>query len=250
VTDRRQRQKAQEQAKREAARKAASRRELLKRLGIAFGLGLLVVAFLLVQNVLAGRDPQQPAAYQRFLGQEVACGSTAPEEQTTERWSEPADQALEGPVSAVVETSCGSFTIELDPALAPTSVNDFVFLARQGAYDGTVFHLSSPGIWVQAGDPAANGGGSLFAGYRVPDEFPGESFSMDRGVVGLVGDTATRGSTFFVVTGEEAPISSRVNVIGEVIEGLDVIDTIEAIPTRGTLPAETVFVESVTIPEG
>ena len=250
MTDRRQRQKAQEQAKKEAARKAASRRELLKRLGIALGLGVVVVVFLLVQNVLAGREAQQPAAYQRFLQQDVACGANAPGEQTTERWSEPADQAIEGPVSAVVRTSCGSFTIELDPALAPTSVNDFVFLARQGAYDGTVFHPSNPGIWVQAGDPAANGGGSFFERYRVPDEFPGGDFAMEKGVVGLVGDTASRGSTFFVVTGEDAPISSRVNVMGRVIDGFAVIETIEAIPTRGTLPAETVFIESIIIPEG
>lgn len=236
-----------EQAKRTAARKAASRRELVRRVGIALGLGLLVLAFLLVQNVLAGREPQQPDAYRAFLDQPVACGAEAPAEQTTERFTESADQSLDGRVTVNVETSCGTFSAVLDPAVAPASVNDFVFLARQGAYEGSVFHLSSPGVWVQAGDPTANGGGSFFRGHRIADEFPEEGFSFEQGTVGLVGDASTRGSSFFVVTGEDAPLSPRVNVIGEVTDGLDVIDTIAAIPTRGTRPTETVFIESVTV---
>lgn len=250
MTDRRQRQKEHEQAKREAARKAASRKELIRRIGIALGLGVLVVAFLLVQNVLAGGEPTQPEAYRAFLDQEVACGGEAPPEQTAERWQEPAPQDIAGPVSVLFETSCGTFTVALDPALAPTSINDVVFLVRQGAYDGSVFHLSNPGIWVHAGDPAANGGGSFFQGYRSPDELAPDGFAMARGTVGLVGDRATRGSAFFVVTGEDAPLSSRVNVMGEVIDGMDVLDRIADIPVRGTRPTQTVFIESASVPEG
>src|SRR5579863_2064764 len=72
--------------------------------------------------------------------------------------------------TAVMETSKGSMTIALDPLAAPRTVNSFVFLARNGYYDGVVFHRVIPGFVVQGGDPTGTGRGG--PGYKFADELP------------------------------------------------------------------------------
>jgi cyclophilin family peptidyl-prolyl cis-trans isomerase len=249
ANERRQRQKQLQQAKKQAEKKAASRKELYRRLRIAFGMGGVVVVLLLILNVMSDREPTQPSGYQAMVARPTACGADAPDEQTMERFTEVADQALSEPVAVVVATSCGDITVEIDPALAPESANAFVFLARQGAYDGTVFHLVSSDLWIQGGDPDTSGRGSFLDGVRVPDEFPDEDL-MKRGAFGLFGDVATRGSGFFIVTGDDPPLSSRFNVIGEVIDGFEALDSITEIDTRSGTPVETVYVESMTVAGG
>lgn len=255
-TDRRQRQKELEAAKKAAEKKRASRRELLRRVWVAVGLGLAVAAFLILGNVFSGPDDELPEGYRAFRDQPVACGGVTPAEEVFDRFEEPPDEGVTGPVGVVVATSCGQFTVELDPALAPVSVNAFVHLARAEAYDGTVFHLVDPELWVQAGDPEADGSGTFFVdeagrrSFRPPDEFPAPGFTMEKGVVGLVGDGTNRGSAFFVVTTDDSPLTTRVNVIGRVIDGIESLDAITAVATRGNRPTETIYIESVTVTEG
>jgi peptidyl-prolyl cis-trans isomerase B (cyclophilin B) len=261
ANERRQRQKEHEAAKRAAAQKAASRKELRRRITIALGMGGVVVVVLVLLNVLGSPESELPERYEVFLEQETACGAEAPEAATLERWPRPADQAIEADatVTAVVTTSCGELTIELDPSIAPESVNAFAFLARQGAYDGTVFHFVEPNLRFEGGDPEANGTGSHFmegrrVSYRVPNEFPDESFEMDLGVVGLSGDRSNRGTGLFIVAVDDTPLSNRVNVIGQVTSGFDTLDRIAEIdrtapPGSGarTAPSETVYIESIEI---
>ncbi|MDH4117930.1 MAG: peptidylprolyl isomerase [Acidimicrobiia bacterium] len=262
ANERRQRQKELEQAKRAAAKKAASRKELWRRLRAAFAMGGLVVALLLLINYLGADDESQPERYLDYRAQPTACGAEQPVEQTMERWTESADQAIDtgSSVSAVIATSCGDIVIELDPATAPASVNDFVFLARQGAYDGTVVSHVDPALRIEAGDPEADGTGTHFmdgrrrSGYRTPDEFPDEGFEMTRGVVAFAGDRSSRGSGFFIVMADATPLSNRFNVFGTVTEGLDVLDAIAAVPRKAppgsgarTAPSETIYIESVTV---
>lgn len=259
--ERRARQKELEAAKKEAARKAASRKELFRRIRIAFGMGAVVVLLLLLISYLGSSETGQPDRYLTLRDQPTACGAETPSEQTMERWAEPADQAIEGSLLATVTTSCGDLVIELDPTLAPESVNAFVFLARQGAYDGTIIDFVDPSLWIQGGDPEADGTGTFFMDGRrpvrpVPDEFPPEDWVMDTGTVVLAGDRATRGSSFFVVTGEGAPISNRFNVIGRLAEGRETLEAITAIERKAppgsgarTAPAETVYIETITITE-
>lgn len=154
---------------------------------------------------------------------------------------------------AVLHTSCGPITIELDPALAPETVNSFVFLAEEGYYDGTVSHRVVPGYVIQAGDPTASGRGG--PGYAIPDEFPAPDFSYTRGIVAMAntGRPNTGGSQFFLVL-EDASLPPNYTVFGTVVDGFEVMDRIgqlplgpqpgDAVPSR---PLETVYLERVEI---
>jgi cyclophilin family peptidyl-prolyl cis-trans isomerase len=227
-------------------------------------MGGLVVALLLLINFLGSQETTQPDRYADLLEQPVACGAEAPPEQTIERWTEPADQALDPAesVTAIVVTSCGELTLSLDPSTAPQSVNDFVFLARQGAYDGTVVDFVDPDLFVRGGDPTANGTGSFFMDgrrvtYRTPNEFPPDDFELTAGVVALSGDVATRGSSFLIVVPKQPPLSNRVNVIGTVTAGIETLEAISAVDRNAppgssnrTAPSDTVFIESIEIQVG
>ncbi len=224
-------------------------------------MGGLVVVLLVSVNVLGGEELELPERYLDFQAQPTACGADTPEPATLERWPDVADQALEAGVvlTATIVTSCGEMTLELDPSTAPASVNAFVFLARQGAYDGTLFHFVDPALRIEGGDPEANGTGSHFMdgrriSVRIPNEFPGESFEMDRGVIGFSGDASSRGTGLFIVTADDTPLSNRFNVIGRITEGLETLDNIAEVDRRTppgsgarTAPAETIYIESITI---
>jgi cyclophilin family peptidyl-prolyl cis-trans isomerase len=259
--ERRARQKELEAAKKAAAKKAASRKELFRRVRVAVVMGLSVVVLLLILNALATQEVGQPARYAELRDQPTACGAEQPDEQTLDRWPEPADQNLDPgqPVLVSITTSCGDLQLDLDPSLAPASVNAFVFLARQGAYDGTVFEYVDPAFQIVGGDPEADGSGTFFMDGRrvtrpIGNEFPPEDFSMDRGVVALAGDISDRGSAFFIVTGDDVRLSNRFNVIGRIVDSEDTLDAISAVersapPGSGaaTSPDETIYVESVTV---
>lgn len=263
ANERRQRQKEHEAAKRAAAKKEASRKELRRRIFIALGMGGLVVVLLVFINVLGSEESELPDRYVDFQAQPTACAADTPEPGSLERWTEVADQALDAGtvLTATIVTSCGEMTVELDPSTAPESVNAFVFLARQGAYDGTVFHFVDPALRIEGGDPEADGTGSHFMDgrrvtLRLPNEFPDRSFEMDRGVIGFSGDTASRGTGLFIVTTDDTPLSNRLNVIGRITGGLETLDRIaevdrKAPPGSGarTAPAETIYIESITFAE-
>jgi cyclophilin family peptidyl-prolyl cis-trans isomerase len=170
----------------------------------------------------------------------------APEPQT--------DITPESKVIATLTTSCGDIVIELDPASSPETVSSFVFLARQGYYDGQVFHRIAKGFVIQGGDPNANGSGG--PGYIVPDEFPDDDFVYEVGVVAMANRGAgSTGSQFFIVIGEDARfLTNTFNVLGRVISGQETLDRITEVPTRASpgsveesLPLESVYIESVTI---
>ena len=96
---------------------------------------------------------------------------------------------------ARLETEHGIITIRLRPELAPNAVNSFVFLAREGFYQGTTFHRVIPGFLAQGGDPTGNGSGG--PGYRILDELSDEPFEV--GAVGLANTGSDmNGSQFFI----------------------------------------------------
>jgi cyclophilin family peptidyl-prolyl cis-trans isomerase len=157
--------------------------------------------------------------------------------------------------TAVVTTSHGDFTIELDPAAAPATVNNFVVLARYHYFDDTICHRIIPGFVVQCGDPSGDGSGG--PGYTIPDELPlaGEyqigSLAMANSSIPDSG-----GSQFFVITGESgAALPPSYSLFGQVTDGLD--DTIVALDAlgnpdqaaNGVPPLEEVRIESITITE-
>ena len=130
----------------------------------------------------------------------------------------------EGSYEAVIRTEKGSVRIELLPADAPGYVNNFVFLARDGFYDGITFHRVIPGFVAQAGDPTGTGLHS--SGYDLDEEL--NALPFDAGVLSMAkaGNTVS-GSQFFI-TLEPTPhlVQSGFTVFGRVIEGLDVLRTL------------------------
>lgn len=170
-------------------------------------------------------------------------------EATLEAPTELLDAATEHRVR--VETSCGAFTITLDPAAAPRASASFAALAERGFYDGTVFHRIVPDFVVQGGDPTGTGFGG--PGYTTVDPPPAGT-SYPRGVVAMAkggSDPAgTAGSQFFVVTAD-APLPPDFAVIGEVTDGMDTIDRIEALGDAATeLPTRPVVIDQMTVESG
>jgi cyclophilin family peptidyl-prolyl cis-trans isomerase len=135
----------------------------------------------------------------------------------------PADETRE----LVVETNCGSFTIELDTKAAPKTAASVAALAESGFYDGTTFHRIVPGFVIQGGDPTATGSGG--PGYSTVD-VPAPTTTYTRGVVAMAKTQSeppgTAGSQFFVVTGADVGLPPEYAVIGKVTEGMDVVNRI------------------------
>jgi peptidyl-prolyl cis-trans isomerase B (cyclophilin B) len=160
-------------------------------------------------------------------------------------------EALSGPATATVETSCGTFTIALDTARAPKTTSSFAYLARHGAYNDTTFHRIVPGFVVQGGDPTGTGSGG--PGYFV-DEPPPQDLSYTRGVVAMAKTSAEppgrSGSQFFVVTAADAGLTPDYALLGRVAGGSDVVQRIEQLGTPSGRPKAPVVIRRVTIEAG
>ena len=200
--------------------------------------------------------PTQPEliVYEQYRSAPTACGGERPESVTLMTFDGHENQGLDpgSTVSVTIETSCGDLVIELDPSIAPLSVNSFVFLAEQGFYDGVASHRIIDGFMFQIGDQTATGGGD--AGYKIPiDEWPAAGFIYNRGVVAMANaGPGTTGSQFFIMMGSSA-LPPNYTVIGRLVSGDDVLDSIAAIPVAArpggeqSLPLETLYIESIRI---
>jgi peptidyl-prolyl cis-trans isomerase B (cyclophilin B) len=154
-------------------------------------------------------------------------------------------------VTAVVETSCGSFEIALDTEQAPKTANSFAYMAEEGFYDDLTFHRVAPGFVIQGGDPLGTGTGG--PGYSV-DEKPPSNLSYTKGVVAMAKSSAEppgrSGSQFYVVTAPDAGLQPEYALVGEVSEGYDTVARIDKLGTQAETPKQTVLIESVTIEKG
>jgi peptidylprolyl isomerase len=170
-------------------------------------------------------------------------------------FTEPTQQEdLDSVTGALIETSCGDVHIELDPAGYPATVNSFVFLAREGFYDGQVFHRILADFVVQGGDPDGDGSGG--PGYTIDDELPADGFTYVDGTVAMANAGAgTTGSQFFIVIGDDAAVlSPRYNILGAVTTGHEALDAMAQVPVatrpgsnEKSVPLETVYIERITI---
>jgi peptidyl-prolyl cis-trans isomerase B (cyclophilin B) len=157
-------------------------------------------------------------------------------------------------LAATVETSCGTFTIDLDTARQPKTVNSFVYLARRGFYDGLAFHRVVPHFVVQGGDPLGNGTGG--PGYEVV-ESPPQDTVYRRSLVAMaktaVQPPGASGSQFFVVTAPaDAGLPPVYAVLGRVSSGMEAVDRIAsladpALGAQGGEPHEPVVIDRITI---
>ncbi len=128
--------------------------------------------------------------------------------------------------TAILETSRGNIEIELYAAKAPRTVNNFVFLAREGFYDGVSFHRVIQNFMIQGGDPTGTGMGG--PGYRFADEFEGNDLRHEAGALSMANaGPNTNGSQFFITHAPQPHLDGRHTVFGKTLAGQDIVNRIE-----------------------
>ncbi len=143
--------------------------------------------------------------------------------------------------TAVFHTNKGDFTVELIAQQAPTTVNNFVFLAREVFYDGTTFHRVIKGFMVQGGDPTGTGTGG--PGYKFADEQSALALKhSSAGILSMANaGPNTNGSQFFITYGPTPHLNGKHAVFGRVISGSEVVDAIrERDPQRDRQPGDVI----------
>ena len=148
---------------------------------------------------------------------------------------------------ATIKTEAGDIVIDLAQDKAPKTVNNFVFLARDGFYDGVIFHRVIDDFMAQTGDPTGTGRGG--PGYQFEDEFHPELRHDQPGVVSMANaGPSTNGSQFFITHRATPWLDDKHAVFGQVVEGMDVVNSIPARdPEDPSAPA--VEIETIEIHE-
>ena len=148
--------------------------------------------------------------------------------------------------TATIHTNHGAVDVELFDEDAPKTVDNFTTLARDGFYDGIVFHRVIPDFMIQGGDPTGTGAGG--PGYQFEDEINEQP--VVRGALAMANaGPNTNGSQFFIVTADACPwLDGKHTVFGRVTGGMDVVDRISDLPRDGRdRPQEDVVMERVTV---
>jgi len=149
--------------------------------------------------------------------------------------------------TASLETNKGTIDVEFFTDDAPNTVNNFVSLAKDGYYDGTPFHRIISGFMVQGGDPTGTGMGG--PGYKFADEPVKRKY--ERGTLAMANaGPNTNGSQFFIVTKKDGCpwLDGKHTVFGDVVQGMDVVEAIQSVPTQGPdLPVEPVVINSIRV---
>jgi peptidyl-prolyl cis-trans isomerase B (cyclophilin B) len=144
------------------------------------------------------------------------------------------------------ETSCGNFTVKLDPKGAPNASASMVSLAKAGFFKNTIFHRIVPDFVIQGGDPTGKGTGG--PGYSTHDKPPKDA-SYTKGVVAMAKSpqepAGTAGSQFYVVTGADAGLPPDYAIIGKVVDGLPAVERIGALGDASEQPTQTVVLYDV-----
>lgn len=249
---------AEKKARERASRKrAARRRKALTVVASALVLGMIGVVVL----AALGGDEPGPAS-DDIAGTNEGCTVPGTVAEPRQAFDAPPPDVLEEDVdyTASLMTSCGVIKVDLLEEDAPDTVNNFVFLAREGFYNGTIFHRVIPefsgSAMIQGGD-AVNQDGTGEPGYTIPNE---NTIPFDR--PGLVATANrgpdTNGSQFFILGGtvghlnnpDPAQSAGEHSVFGEVTEGLDVVGRIVSVPRgENDRPNVDVILINVTIEE-
>jgi cyclophilin family peptidyl-prolyl cis-trans isomerase len=179
------------------------------------------------------------------------------EEPTNEKETQPIMKQYDSPpemmidpkksYTAILKTEKGDITVTLFADKAPKTVNNFVFLARDGYYDNTTFHRVIEGFMAQAGDPTAKGTGG--PGYRFEDEFHPDLKHDSAGILSMANaGPGTNGSQFFITYGPTEWLDGKHSVFGKVVEGMDVLKSIrERDPQTDPNPGD--LIETIVIEE-
>ncbi|MES3628880.1 MAG: peptidylprolyl isomerase [Longimonas sp.] len=154
-------------------------------------------------------------------------------------WSTPPDLTIdtEATYRVEIDTSKGTIVLTLYPEHAPMTVNNFVFLAEQGFYDGLSFHRVIDGFMIQGGDPEGTGRGG--PGYTFDDEVQDNPLKHELGVISMANaGPDTNGSQFFITRAAQSHLDGKHTVFGIVEEGQDVVDAMEEGDAMKTVSVE------------
>jgi peptidyl-prolyl cis-trans isomerase B (cyclophilin B) len=188
---------------------------------------------------------------------QVACGGKIPAKVKRPSFTKPPTTKVNPDKTylATFQTSCGDFTVKLDPRKAPITTANFVFLAGRKFYDSTWFHRIVPGgaagiAVIQGGDPEGSGRGG--PGYAIKDELPSSPAAYKKYSVAMANSGPdTGGSQFFIDFEDNSKaLQANYSVFGEVASGRDVVDKIAKVPVggqSGDTPTESVWIEHVTV---
>jgi cyclophilin family peptidyl-prolyl cis-trans isomerase len=148
---------------------------------------------------------------------------------------------------AVFQTDKGDFEVELFALKTPVTVNNFVFLARDGFYDGVTFHRVIPGFMAQGGDPTGTGRGG--PGYQFEDEFRADLRHDSAGMLSMANaGPGTNGSQFFITFAATSHLNGKHTVFGKVLRGMDIVLSIpERDPSKAAKPGT--IIKSIQILE-
>jgi cyclophilin family peptidyl-prolyl cis-trans isomerase len=207
-----------------------------------------------IDEVLAAPPPHVDAEVGRM--QAVCFTEPPPAPLQPKVYSAPPELTIDPATTytATIATSCGDVVVELDAENAPNTVNNFVFLARDGYYDGTLFHRIVDDFVVQGGDREGTGAGQL--GYTIEDENTDAGFEIGTLAMANAGPD-TSGSQFFIVSSQSGADQldgiPNYSIFGTVTEGLDVVELLDSfsVPESGSdgFPLDAIYVRSVTITE-
>ena len=155
----------------------------------------------------------------------------------------------EGDYTADIQTNQGTITVELFAEDTPITVNNFVFLARQGFYDGVIFHRVIPNFMIQGGDPTGTGTGG--PGYRFQDEIVLSLVFDGPGILAMANaGPGTNGSQFFITVAPTPNLTGDHTIFGRVTAGQEIADTISvARADRNNRPLEEVVIQHIEIKE-
>jgi cyclophilin family peptidyl-prolyl cis-trans isomerase len=200
-------------------------------------------------NIIPLWDCLQKNRHVREHVQSICSTNQLKEKRMAKQWSKPPEMQidLKKKYKARMETDKGTIVIELFADKTPKTVNNFVFLAREGYYDGVMFHRVINNFMVQGGDPTGTGSGG--PGYKFADEFHPSLKHNKRGILSMANaGPGTNGSQFFITHGPTPHLDNRHTVFGQVVEGEDVLMSIpERDPRNVNAPA--VKIKHISIEE-
>jgi len=156
------------------------------------------------------------------------------------KWSKPPELTIDTNKAhqATIKTNRGTIRLELYPQHAPRTVNNFVFLAGEGFYDGVTFHRVINNFMIQGGDPEGTGRGG--PGYTFEDELESNPLRHDTGVISMANaGPNTNGSQFFITHAPQPHLDGRHTVFGRVVEGQDVVDAVKQGDTIESIEIES-----------
>ena len=258
-------------AKREAARAARKRAEKVRKLRVGGSIAAAAaLAIVLLIVFLGGNDSKVSTSPTNSptpspTGSLIA-GCTSPSVAPTPNGKQyptpPAETIDKNKIYvATFSTTCGTVKMRMDPQQAPRTVNNFVFLARQGFYDGTFFHRvqNTPGDYaiVQGGDPKGDGTGG--PGYEYQGETPAPTTKYLRGIVAMANSQgpSTNSSQFFFVVHDWPTLPANYSVLGKVddatslasLERMALAQGPDLGNNLGTSPSPRIYILKVTIQE-